>query len=162
MKRIHIHWTGGADGVNSLEKDSYNFVVDRKGKVHAGTHPVSAQVPPLVAGKYAAHTLGANSYAIGVALDAMADAREVPFNAGKYPITQVQLDAMYEFVAKLCKQYSISVTRETVLTHAEVERTLGIKQRNKWDIVWLPDMPKPADAIVVGDRIREEIRRRFR
>lgn len=158
LQRIHIHWTGGADGIIELEKDSYNYLIDRKGNTWSGLHAPERQLPPLVKGRYAAHTLNANSNAIGVALDAMGGAVEVPFNAGKYPITEVQVEAACKFVAQLCQKYGIEVTRKTVLTHAEVERTLGIKQNNKWDIVWLPHMKKPADAIVVGDYLRDKIR----
>ncbi|MFN7881706.1 MAG: hypothetical protein ACK5PF_01635, partial [bacterium] len=48
-------------------------------------------------------------------------------------------------------------TRETVLTHAEVEPTLKIKQRGKWDITWLPDMKAPGDPVTVGDNLRAQI-----
>lgn len=158
LKRIHLHWTAGADGIIPVEKDSYNFIIDRKGNTWSGLHSPESQIPPLVKGKYAAHTLNANSNAIGVAMDAMAGAIEVPFDAGKYPITAIQVEATCKLVAQLCQKYGIEVTRKTVLTHAEVERTLGIKQNNKWDIMWLPHLKKPADAIVVGDYLRDKIR----
>ena len=157
LQRIILHWTAGADGVNETESDSYNFIVGRDGSVTNGSHPPEAQVPPLKYGHYAAHTLNCNSYSIGVSLDAMADAKEVPFNAGKYPITEEQLGAAAQLVASLCLKYGIPVTRETVLSHAEVQRTLGIAQRQKWDISWLPGMEKPGDAIVVGDKLRRMV-----
>lgn len=158
LKRIHIHWTAGADGIIPIEADSYNFIVTRDGRVVEGSHPPEAQIPPLRPGKYAAHTLSANSDAIGVAMDAMAAAVERPFSAGRFPITQVQLDSTARFCASLCRKYSIPVSRSTTLTHAEVPITLGIKQRNKWDVTWLPGMDKPGDPLVVGDRIRDLIR----
>ena len=64
MKRIILHWTAGADGVNETESDSYNFIVGRDGSVTNGSHPPEAQVPPLKYGHYAAHTLNCNSYSI--------------------------------------------------------------------------------------------------
>lgn len=157
MKRVILHWTAGADGIIALEADSYNYIISRDGTIHPGV-PVNRQVPPLINGAYAAHTYHANSYAIGVSLDAMAGAHERPLRTGKYPITQVQLDAMIVLVADLCKQYGIPVTRETVLTHAEVQHTLGIKQKNKWDITWIPGMKAVGDPLNVGDVLRKRIK----
>ncbi len=157
LSRIHLHWTAGADGLNDAEADAYHFIVARDGKVYTGEDAPEANIAPI-SGPYAAHTLNANSGAIGVSLDAMAGAVERPFSAGKYPITEVQIDAMVRLVARLCKQYGIPVTRRTVLTHAEVEPTLGIKQKQKWDITWLPGMDKPGDPIAVGDVLRAKIK----
>ena len=160
LKRIILHWTAGADGVNQKEADSYNFIVARNGVVTNGSHPPEAQTAANVkkgSKFYAAHCLNCNTGSIGVSLDAMADAKESPFNAGKYPITEEQLGAMAQLVASLCLKYGIPVTRETVLSHAEVQRTLGIAQRQKWDISWLPGMDKPGDAIVVGDKLRRMV-----
>jgi len=160
LKRIHMHWTAGADGIIPIEDDHYNFIVDRIGKVHNGKHPPEHQMPANVkkgSRFYAAHTLNANSYAIGIAMDAMAMAEERPFNAGKYPITPVQVEAFCKFIAHLCLLYDIPVSRETVLTHAEVQETLGIRQNNKWDIMWLPGMAAPQPAIFVGDILRSKI-----
>ena len=159
MKRVILHWTAGADGVIGVESDAYHYIVGRDGTVTRGQDPIAANVPPLVPGQYAAHTRGCNSYSIGVSLDAMAGARERPFDPGRYPITETQLDAMAKLVAQLCADYAIPVTRRTVLTHAEVQPTLGIPQKNKWDITWLPGMAGPGDPVVVGDVLRQRIAR---
>lgn len=154
IKRIHWHWTAGAPGINPHEADSYNYVITwPDGKV-VPCVPDNRQIPPLLNGAYAAHTLNANSNAIGISLDCMALAKERPFDPGKYPITKEQLEAMVRLTAVLNKKYKIAVTRETNLSHAEVQKTLKIKQKNKWDITWLPGMDKPGDPIIVGDRIR--------
>lgn len=154
IKRIHWHWTGGAPGINAKESDSYNFVITwPEGEVIACV-PVARQIPPLINGAYAAHTRGANSNAIGISLDAMAGAVERPFKSGAYPVTQAQVDALVALSRKLGAQYGIPVTRATMLTHAEVQGTLRIKQRNKWDIMWLPGMAKTADPVMVGDMLR--------
>ena len=87
----------------------------------------------------------------------MAGAVESPFSAGKYPITKIQLEAAARLVASINKACKLNVSRQTNLTHAEVQRTLGIKQKNKWDITWLSDMTKPGDPIEVGDIIRKKI-----
>jgi hypothetical protein len=157
MKRIIWHWTAGAYGLNSLEADSYHFVIQPDGKVEAGLDPVSANVPPLRPGAYAAHTLNMNSNSIGIALDAMAAAVERPFNAGRHPITEAQVTALVNLTAKLAMQYGIPVTRQTILSHAEVQPTLGVKQRAKWDIAWLPGMAAAGDPVVVGDGLRARV-----
>lgn len=158
MKRIHWHWTAGAPGINPKEADSYNFVVTWPDGEVIECVPIERQIPPLVNGAYAAHTKGANSWAIGIAVDAMAGAQERPFNAGKHPITQKQVDALVKLSRDLGHKYGIPVTRQTMLSHAEVQKTLGIKQNQKWDIMWLPGMDEPGDAVHVGDSLRAMIR----
>ena len=88
---------------------------------------------------------------------AMAGAIERPFNKGASPITGPQLSAFTDLIADLAHTYKIPVTRKTILSHAEVQPTLGIWQRGKWDIAWLPGMTAPADPVLVGDRLRVEI-----
>ena len=60
--------------------------------------------------------------------------------------------------AGLARLHNIPPHREFLLTHAEVQAALGIRQRGKWDITWLPDMAEPGEALAVGDRIRGLIR----
>ncbi len=91
------------------------------------------------------------------AVAAMAGAVERPFSAGKHPITPAQVDALIKLVRDLCRGYGIPVTRETVLSHAEVQPTLGIKQRGKWDIAWLPGYAAPVNPVRVGDDMRARI-----
>jgi hypothetical protein len=155
--RIHWHWTAGAAGVIAMEKDSYNEVISNDGSYTAGKFPVEAQIPPLRPGNYAAHTLGANSYAIGLSIDAMAGAVERPLNWGTNPMTEAAIQTLVERTAYYCKKYAIPVSRHRVLSHAEVERTLGIKQNQKWDITVLPGMTRVDDAIVVGDELRARV-----
>jgi N-acetyl-anhydromuramyl-L-alanine amidase AmpD len=156
MKRIILHWTGGAHTPSNLDKQHYHFIVDGAGKVHPGKFPVSANAAP-VKGAYAAHTLNCNTGSIGVAVAAMAGAQERPFNPGSHPITPAQISAFVALCARLAKEYGIPVTRQTILTHAEVQPTLGIKQRGKWDICWLPGFPGPQDAVQTGDWLRAHI-----
>lgn len=160
MRRIHLHWTGGANVPNSIDLNSYHFVIDGSGNVHNGQFPVSAN-ERCIPGNYAAHTLNANTGAIGVSLAAMAGAVERPFQSGRYPITAAQLGALATLVASLAKTYGIPVTRQTILTHAEVQPTLGIAQRQKWDIAWLPGMAAPGDPVAVGDKLRAMITARL-
>lgn len=156
MKRIIIHWTAGGHKPSALDLSHYHYVIAGDGAVHTGKWPVSANAKP-VAGKYAAHTLNCNTGSIGVSLAAMAGAVERPFNAGKSPVTAAQEDALTKLLVKLCDEYGIPVSRETVLTHAEVQPTLGIKQKGKWDVCWLPGMSAPHGAVEVGDILRKRV-----
>lgn len=160
MKRIIIHWTAGSHTPSGLDLTHYHHVIDGAGKIHAGKHPVRANAGPgpLKAGTYATHTLLCNTDSIGVAICAMAGAVERPFQPGRWPIMPQQLDALAALVVRLCDEHGITVGRETVLTHAEVQPTLRIKQKGKWDIAWLPGMSATGDPVVVGDVIRDRIR----
>lgn len=157
LHSIRWHWTAGAYGVNELEADSYNRLVDELGVAHDGQFPPAAQAN-YAPGRAASHTLNANSGAIGVAVDCMAGAVERPFNPGKAPMTEAQVDGLVKETARLCRKIWIPVTRWSVLSHAEVQPTLGIRQRFKWDITWLPGMDRPGDPIEVGDRLRAMVR----
>ena len=158
MKRIILHWTAGAYGVNNVEADAYHFIINKDGSFTAGLDKPEDNIPPLKPGAYAAHTLNLNSHSIGIAIDAMAGARERPLHVGTAPITPEQIDGLVGLTARLCMKYGIPVKRETVLSHAEVQRTLGVKQRQKWDIMWIPGMHAAGDATEIGDMLRARVR----
>lgn len=160
LHRIHGHWTAGAYGAIKMELRAYNEVIDADGQVYDGQFRPEAQARYQV-GKAASHTLHANSGAIGIAIDAMAGANERPFKPGSHPITEAQIDALAERMAFFCAQYDIPVSPWSVLTHSEVQPNLGIRQRWKWDINWLPGMDEPAAPNVVGDRLREMVSARL-
>jgi hypothetical protein len=156
LTRIHLHWTAGGHKATATDRNHYHFIVEGDGtEVDGAFAPEDNLV--IGDGEYAAHTLNANTAAIGVAVAAMRGAKERPFNPGPSPITPQQLDAFVRLCARLCVRYGISVTRWSVLTHAEVQTTLGIQQRGKWDITWLPGMDQPGTPIEVGDRLRRLI-----
>jgi N-acetyl-anhydromuramyl-L-alanine amidase AmpD len=157
MRRIIGHWTAGGHTPSALDLSHYHFVIDGNGVVHRGRFAPEANLRP-VTGKYAAHTRRCNTGSIGVAIAAMAGAQERPFRWGASPITAVQVSAYARLCADLAKQYNIAVTRETTLTHAEVQPTLKIAQRGKWDITILPGMDAPANPVAVGDMLRARIR----
>lgn len=162
MKRIIMHWTGGGHRATDLDRSHYHFIIEGDGNIVEGIHRPEANAGPLKSGRYAAHTLNGNTGSIGVAVAAMLGAQERPFRAGRYPITKAQLEALAMLCASLCRTYKIEVTRQTVLTHAEVQPTLGIAQRGKWDIAWLPGMDKPGDPVAVGDRLRDLVHEHVR
>lgn len=156
MKRIVMHWSAGAHKASQLDKNHYHLMIEGDGNVVYGLKPISANAAPL--GKnYAAHTRGLNTDSIGVAVCAMAGANQSPFKAGRYPITPAQVDRLVREVARLAHGYGIPVTRQTILSHAEVQPTLGIKQAGKWDIAWLPGRATATDPIGVGDHLRSLI-----
>lgn len=156
MKRIIMHWTAGTHTPNAVDKRSYHLIVAGDGSVVQGDfRPESNR--KIVDGQYAAHTRGLNTGSIGISMAAMEGAKERPFTSGSYPITPIQLAAFTMLVAEMALTYKIPVTRRTILSHAEVEPTLGVWQRNKWDIMWLPGMDATATPLVVGDSLRRLI-----
>lgn len=157
MSRIHLHWTAGTHKANSIDLEHYHVVIEGDGNVVRGKFSIADNLN-TADGKYAAHTLGANTGAIGVSFASMAGAVESPFNAGKFPLTKAQWERGMEVVSHLASFYKIPVTDKTILSHAEVEKNLGIKQRNKWDITRLPFEPMTVGAKAVGDKMRSQVK----
>lgn len=136
LVRVIAHWSVTDYKCDATSKQHYHFIFEGDGKEVVGNHPPEAN-ESTGDGVYAAHTLGCNTGSIGVACAAMLNAIS-PDNYGGYPIQKEQFEAMCSRIAKLCKKYQIPVTPKTVLMHGEVQKTLGIKQRGKWDIGVLP------------------------
>lgn len=157
LHRIHWHWTAGAYGEIQMELDHYNFLIDKNGHEVAGTFPAETQAH-YSPGRAASHTLNANTGSIALSVDCMAGAVERQFRAGRHPMTEGHLQGLVRLTARLCASYDIPVSRYSTLSHAEIQPTLGIKQRLKWDICWLPGMKGPGDPIEVGDRIRAMVK----
>jgi hypothetical protein len=63
----------------------------------------------------------------------------------------VPWNALAYVLAQLCKRYGIKVDRKTVLSHAEVQPTLKITQKGKWDIARLPFDTSIQGAIPIGE-----------
>lgn len=145
MTRVHLHWTGGSYLASKTDLNAYHILIEGSGSVVRGNKSIAANAPGSTL-KAASHTLGANTGAIGVSMCCMAGAVEKPFSAGRYPLTRVQWDKAMEVIAILARRYNIPVTPITILTHAEVEPNLGIRQKNKWDIVCLAF----DDSVAVG------------
>ena len=156
FKGIVLHWTAGGPRCSEIDKEHYHWIVQQDGRIVAGDHAPEDNLN-TADGDYAAHTLGANTGRIGVSMCGMMGAVESPFSAGSAPLVEGQVEAFCGLVADLCRRYQIPVTPQTVLTHAEVQPTLGIKQRGKWDICWLPGMTAPADPIAAGNILRAKV-----
>lgn len=157
MKRIHVHWTAGGYIASSLDREHYHFLVEGDTDIIRGHHLVTANIPPLREGKYAAHTYHANAYSIGIGICAMNGATSNPLAFGRAPIKKEQWDKTIELIAALARHYNIPVTDKTILTHAEVQPNLNIRQRGKWDIAVLPFWRKKLSAREVGDKMRSEV-----
>lgn len=156
MKRIILHWTAGRAWATSLDREHYHFLVQQNGVRVTGIHEVRRNAAPRSL-LYAAHTRGANTDSIGLALCGMMAAVESPFSEGPEPINQKQWLEAAKWTAELCKHYGIPVTRQTVLSHAEVQITLKIAQNGKWDITRLPWNSKVTGALACGDLFRAEV-----
>jgi hypothetical protein len=158
MDRIIVHWTAGTHNATEFDRKHYHLLIEADGKVVRGIPSIADNVPPLKRG-YAAHTASANSYAIGVSMCCMGGkgVKPSPFTPGPYPMTRAQWVAMVKAVAELCTRYGINVTPSTVLSHAEVEKMLGKKQKGKWDISHRAFDLSITGAIAVGNIMRTEV-----
>lgn len=153
MKRIIVHWTAGAHKASTLDREHYHMLIEADGNLVRGIPTIDLNQEPARSG-YAAHTLNCNSGSIGVSLCCMAGAEEIPFKAGSAPMTREQWDKLPQVLAALCERYSIEPGPRTVLSHAEVQTTLGIQQRGKWDIARLAFDPSIKGAKACGDIFR--------
>ncbi|WP_164555287.1 peptidoglycan recognition protein family protein [Paracoccus haematequi] len=160
MNRIVGHHSAGPFSVTVADREHYHRIIDGDGKRHSGRHPISANAPgkPLRSGSYAAHTRGLNTGSIGVAMACMHDAKwSSPRSCAFFP-KAAQVSAFISEMADLAIEYSIPVTRKTVLTHAEVEITLGVEQAGKWDFDYDPwGRIDSRDPVVIGDLIRDAV-----
>ena len=155
-KAVVVHWTAGASKASSIDRQHYHFMVEGDGTIVQGVHTI--QDNDVVGDNdYAAHCRGFNTRTIGVSLCGMAGAQESPFKAGRFPINEKQFRVLCLLVARICKRYAIPVTSTRVLTHAEVQPNLGIRQRGKWDITRIPWAPGLVGAKACGDYLRSTI-----
>jgi hypothetical protein len=154
MKRVICHWTAGSHSASSEDVAAYHILIEGDGRLVRGSYSIKDNVDTSD-GRYAAHTKSSNTGCIGVSLCCMAGAVESPFNAGRYPMLEKQWDVLSMVVAELCSTYAIPVAEETVLTHAEVQGTLGITQSGKWDYTRLAFDPDHVGAKACGDYLRE-------
>lgn len=114
FKNIVCHWVGSAYTITPHIKDSYHFIIDQFGRVTKGTYTPEDNLN-CNDGKYAPHTGGGNTGRIGIGLLGMAGYKKG--QPSLYPITRVQLEAMYSLCARLCKEYNLKP--QDVITHAE-------------------------------------------
>lgn len=162
MQRIIIHWTAGTNNANSTDKEHYHFLIEGDGSRVKGTFPVTANEVCRTDSKgkalYSAHTGGGNTGSIGVSMCGMYVPSGIPVKQTKYPLTKVQVEAMFKLVAELSKKYKIPITPDTVMTHYEFgKKHPKTSSAGKIDIVYLPPYPT-VKKDEVGDFIRNKIR----
>lgn len=153
---IVLHWTVGRSRANAADLAHYHFLIEGDGTIVAGHHSISDN-ENTADGKYAAHCLGFNTRTIGISLCGMIGAKEQPFQPGPEPIGPHQFEMAARLAAKICLAYGLIPTRTTVLSHAEVQPNLGIRQRGKWDITRLPWDPKISGADACGSLFRDMV-----
>ena len=156
MKRIILHWTGGSYQAGD-KRPHYHIYIEGDGNIVRGKFSIKAN-EKIVKSKYAAHTLNTNTKSIGISVCCMHKAKEKPFKGGKFPFKKVQWEQMVRVVAELCEAYDIEPNSKTVLGHGEVEKNLGIKQKQKWDPMVIPwDLGKSFEQ--VGDQFRKDVKK---
>lgn len=157
------HWTGGRDMPSPDDLLHYNDVSDFEGNHYDGAARIEHQANyDWRRGIGVSHTKNANTGRGGLAVAGMHGAKGWPtLDWGSHPITWEGIDGMLERSAHYCKTFDIPVTKWSTLSHAEVEQTLGIKQKNKWDFMVLPGSTAPVNAVIVGDILRERLVKRY-
>ena len=112
---------------------------------------------------YAAHTAGRNSYAAGIAIMGMRDAR--PDDFGAFPMVDEAIAALCAVTAAVARAYKIPLDVDHVMTHAEAAIVDGYfgagGDDERWDIARLSPGPLPLtenDARVTGDTLRARCR----
>ena len=151
------HWTGGGYHATSLDLKHYQAVVEASAKVIYGNFTAEDQ-RSTSDGVYGAHTRAFNTKCIGVAVACMLNGKEnapAPNYGSTSPLGEAQFHEMCRVNASFCAEYDIPVSPTRVLTHAEVQPTLGIRQNGKWDITVLPWDDTIQGHRMVGDYIRE-------
>ena len=152
------HHDGGNNLPDALADGHYHWTYDNAGGEHAGDNTVEDNFN-VRDGKYAAHTLSANTGRAGLAVLGMHGGSPEYRETGRYPPTVEAFDKMLWRTGKLHARFKVPIARETALSHASVQRVLGIKQRGKWDLSWLPypDFGDGgwADSLVVDEFLRE-------
>lgn len=155
MNKIIIHWTAGSNTPNGTDRLHYHYLIDGNGNILAGRYKPEDNIN-CNDGKYAAHCGGGNTGAIGVSMCGMYGFKSSN-DVGKYPLTRVQVEAMFKLCAELCKKYNIPITSQTIMTHHE----FGVSHPKttsfgKIDIIYLPPFPQVA-VDNIGKFIRSKI-----
>lgn len=161
---LYLHWS--AHDYHDVFP-AYHFCValDADGAVVvANTHDVrenmrDVTLPPKA--PYAAHTRGRNSFALGISIMAMQDAR--PDDFGAFPLTEPLVAGLCRVGAVLARAYTIPIDAAHVMSHAEaavIDGYFGDGDDQRWDIARLEASSAPLvpqDAIDTGDVLRARI-----
>jgi hypothetical protein len=157
--RITAHHTGGGYRPTADDLRAYHISIDGEGQRHKGVHPLDANAAgkALTTGAYYPHTWKLNSGNFGISVCSMVKGDwNNPRATAAYP-RAVQIDAMIEEIALRCREFSIQPSRTHTLSHAEVEPTLGVKQKNKWDFDYQIRTVAVREPVSIFDEIRQEV-----
>jgi hypothetical protein len=163
LRFVYLHWTAG-DYRTTF--DAYHFCVARDEAdrpVVVSSRDLRANMRDVRSGTapYAAHVAGRNSYAVGIAICAMADA--TPADFGTYPLRDDQVALACATAADVCRAYAIAIDADHVRTHAEAalaDGYFGCAPDQRWDIARLTPSHEPLraeEATTVGDVLRARI-----
>ena len=156
LNKIIIHWSAGRYYPTQFERANYHYLVDKDGKIYQGIYKPEDNID-CTDGKYAQHTGGGNTGAIGVSMCAMFGFKSSN-NTGKYPITPIQFESCMNFCSELSKKYNIPIDSRYVMTHFEFgQKNPKTTSFGKIDIVYLPCYPW-VKKNEIGDFIRSKIR----
>lgn len=108
--KLYLHWSAGHYGQFF---DDYHINIDQDGSVHVTTNDFS---------QTKSHTYKRNTASIGISLACCYNATMNHF--GKEPPTQMQIEAMSQVVAVLCKALDLTIDIYRVMTHAEAANNL--------------------------------------
>jgi len=119
IRSIYLHWTG-SDYAAVFPAYHYCIALSPDGApTVVETHDPRANMRDVRDGDapYAAHTFGRNSYALGLAICGMGEAR--PDDFGRFPLRDNMIEACCELAAQASTAYRIAIDVESVRTHAE-------------------------------------------
>lgn len=151
--KIIVHWTGGALKPNKTDKLHYHYLIDSAGNVSKGTYTVLDN-DNCYDGRYAQHTGGGNTKAIGVAVCGMYVPPKTPAYKTQYPLTAKQCERLFKLIAELSIRYGIPIDSAHVMTHYEFGLSHPkTESRGKIDIIYLPPW-KTLKADAIGNFIR--------
>ena len=161
LRSISLHWT--AHDYEAVFP-AYHFCLRGVSEIMVvQTHDLRANMRDLRSDPsrpYAAHTLGRNSWSIGLAVCGMADA--LPSDFGPYPLVAAQIDALCVVARTLADAYGIAI--DAIRTHAEAALEDGYYgddgEETRWDIARLAARPEPLEereATLTGDALRAKI-----
>lgn len=154
LNKIIIHWTAGAPTPCNTDLAHYHFIIDKNGKVYDGKYKPEDNIN-CGDGKYAQHTGGGNTGAIGISMCGMYNFKSRTA-VGPYPLTSVQCERCFKLIAELSKKYNIPINTSTVMTHYEFGKTHPkTTSAGKVDIVYLPPYPQVKQE-EVGNFIRSK------
>ncbi len=141
-RTITNHWTAGTNKHNSVDLEHYHYIIDGDGSVYRGDHSISAN-DNTADGDYAAHTGGGNTANIGVSVSGMAGYSS-PKKIGRYPLTKVQLEKLFEVNAILAFNEGYKkITYPLLQTHKEFgDAHPKTSSYGKIDITYLPPYPE--------------------